>query len=146
MDVLLSLARGLPDVDSTLPLKIMRRLLAAPNGYLLVLYSGAAGREKRARELASLSDAARAADTGMVAFHQGLVQLLAELSSGLAHEVEMHVQAIVPLHEACAHICDVFCPYAIRASFFVLLLEGFTVTALKVQALVQVCPACPDPH
>jgi hypothetical protein len=43
----------------------------------------------------------------------------------------------VPLHEACAHICDVFCPYAIRASFFVLLLEAYTVTALKVKALVQ---------
>ena len=40
MDVLLSLARGLPDVDSALPLLIMRRLLAAPNGYLLVLFDG----------------------------------------------------------------------------------------------------------
>ena len=50
---------------------------------------------------------------------------------------QMYVQSIVPLHEACAHICDAFCPYAIRASFFVLLLEGYTVTALKVQALVQ---------
>merc|ERR1711965_240513 len=101
----------------------MRRLLAAPNGYLLVLYTGVAGRERRARELASLSEAARYCDTGMGAFHHGLVQLLAELCSGLANEVEMYVQSIVPLHQACAHICDAFCPYAIRASFFVLLLE-----------------------
>jgi hypothetical protein len=90
VDLLLCLARALPDVDSKLPLKIMRRLLAAPDGYLLVLYSGSIGREKRARELAVLSDAAR--DAGMVAFHHGLVQLLAELCSGLANEVEMYVQ------------------------------------------------------
>ena len=137
MDTLLSLARSLPDVDSQLPLKIMRKLLAAPNGYLLVLYEGTTGRENRARELASASGAQLQSDTGMVAFHHALVQLLAELSSGLANEVEMYVQSIVPLHEACAHICDAFCPYAIRASFFVLLLEGYTVTALKVQSLVQ---------
>ena len=137
MDVLLSLARGLPDVASTVPLKIMRKLLDAPNGYLLVLYAGTTGREKRARELASVGDVEKAADTGMVAFHHALVQLLAELCSGLANEVEMYVQTIVPLHETCAHICDAFCPYAIRASFFVLLLEGYTVTALKVQSLVQ---------
>ena len=74
MDVLLSLARGLPDVDSTLPLKIMRKLLAPANGYLLVLYSGNAGRERRARELASLSEAQRYADTGMVAFHHAVSQ------------------------------------------------------------------------
>ena len=48
--------RGLPDVDSGVPLKIMRKLLAPANGYLLVLYSGTAGRERRARELASLSE------------------------------------------------------------------------------------------
>ena len=137
IDVLLSLARGLSGADCTIPLKIMRRLLAQENGYLLVLYSGAAGRERRARELASLSEAQRYADTGMISFHHALVQLLAELCSGLANEVEMHVQSIVPLHEACAHVCDPFCPYAIRASFFMLLMEGFTVTALKVQALVQ---------
>ena len=137
VDVLLCLARGQPDVDSALPLKIMRRLLGAPNGYLLVLYSGTAGRERRARELASLSQAAQLSDTGMVAFHHGLVQLLAELCSGLANEVEMHVQSVLPLHEVCAHICDAFCPYAIRASFFVVLMEGYTVTALKVQSLVQ---------
>ena len=75
--------------------------------------------------------------TGLVAFHHGLVQLLAELSAGLANEVEMLVQSIVPLHEVCAHICDAFCPYAIRASFLVLLMESYTVTALKVQSLVQ---------
>ena len=137
MDVLLALARGISDVGSTLPAKIMCRLLAAPSGYLLVLYSGTAGREKRARELAGLSEAQRYGDTGMVAFHHGLVQLLAELSSGLANEVEMYVQSIVPLHEACAHLCDSFCPYAIRASFFVLLMEGYTITALKVSSLAH---------
>ena len=137
MDVLLSLARGLPNLNSTLPLNIIHRLLEAPNGYLLVLYSGAAGREKRARELASLSEAQRLSDTGMVAFHHGLVQLLAELCAGLANEVEMHVQSAVPLHEVCSHICDAFCPYAIRASFFYLLMEAYTVTALKVGSLIH---------
>ena len=138
VDVLLSLARGLPDADSTAALKIMRKLLGVtPQGYLLVLYAGAQGRERRARELASLTEAQQREETSTVAFHHALVQLLAELSAGLANEVEMLVQSIVPLHEVCAHVCDAFCPYAIRASFFVLLLEAYTVTALKVQSLVQ---------
>ena len=38
----------------------------------------------------------------------------------------------MPLHEVCAHACDVFCPYPIRASFLDLLLEAYTVTSLKV--------------
>ena len=77
------------------------------------------------------------ADTGIIAFHHALVQLLAELCSGLANEVEMYVQSVVPLHEACAHICDGLCPYAIRASFFALLMEAYTVTSLKVQGLAH---------
>ena len=137
IDVLLSLARGLPDADSKSALNILNKILAPADGYLIVLYSGPAGRERRARELATLDDSTMAAGTGMVAFHHGVVQLLAELSSGLSNEVEMLVQSIVPLHEVCAHICDAFCPYAIRASFFFFLVESYTVTALKVQSLVQ---------
>ena len=59
MDVLLTLSRGLADVGSDVPLRLTRKLLAAPNGYLLVLFSGAAGRERRARELAGMSEASR---------------------------------------------------------------------------------------
>ena len=44
IDFLLSLARGLPDADTSAALKIVHKLLAPANGYLLVLYSGASGR------------------------------------------------------------------------------------------------------
>lgn len=60
------------------------------------------------------------------------MQLLAELCAGLANEVEMYVQNVVPLHEACAHICDSLCPYAVRASFLALLMEAYTVTRCAV--------------
>ena len=55
----------------------------------------------------------------------------------LVNEVELTIQTVVPLHEACAHICDIVCPYTIRASFFCLLKEVYTVTRLKVVALSQ---------
>ena len=50
LDVLLTLIRGLPSSDSTLPLTILRKLMAKPD-YLIVLFSGASGRERRARSL-----------------------------------------------------------------------------------------------
>lgn len=87
LEVLLSLARGLPDGDTSGALRIMRKLLAPSSGHLLVLYAGAQGRERRARELASLASATQQEDTSMVAFHHVLVQLLSELSAGLANEV-----------------------------------------------------------
>ena len=59
MDVLLTLSRGLADVGSSVPIMLTRKLLAAPGGYLLVLFSGAAGRDRRAQELAGMSEAAR---------------------------------------------------------------------------------------
>jgi len=135
LDVLLELTRGLDRGNSTVPLSILRLFLAKPN-YLLILFPGKAGRERRARQLATKSGVhGTIPPTSMVAFHHALVQLLAQLSFGFHNEVEMLIQSIMPLDELCEHICDHFCPHAVRASFLVLLKETYTITQLKVAAL-----------
>ena len=115
-----------------MPLNILRLFLARPN-YLLILFMGKPGRERRARQLATTKG--QVPQTSMVAFHHALVQLLAQLAFGFHNEVEMLIQSIMPLDELCEHICDHFCPHAVRASFLVLLKETYTITQLKVAAL-----------
>ena len=140
-----------------MPLRIVRLFLARPS-YLLVLFPGKAGRERRARLLATTGGAVP--QTSMLAYHHALVQLLAQLASGFHNEVEMLIQSVMPLDELCEHILDSFCPHQARASFFVrrfspmtispgyhplqvrasflaLLKEAYTITQLKVAALAR---------
>lgn len=96
IDVLLTLTRGLANLSHSVPLAILRKLLAKPS-YLLVLFPGAAGREKRARHLAAAPGPI--ADHSIIGYHHAVVQLLAELANGFHVETEMLVQSIVPLPE-----------------------------------------------
>ena len=50
----------------------------------------------------------------------------------------MLVQSAIPIKEVCAHLCDTLCPHQIRASFFTLLREVYTVTALKVRLALSI--------
>ena len=60
---------------SAIHLLILRKFLARPD-YLLILFPGAAGREKRARYLSQTNG--EIGENSFVAFHHALVKLLVE--------------------------------------------------------------------
>lgn len=137
VDLLTTVVRGLPTLVAGLPVRILRKILLQSKE-TLVLFQGDELRAARKGLPVAGPDGSHKPDhkpDRRLAYHHALLQLLADLASGLDGEIEMLIQSVYPLHEVCAHACDSRFSYEVRASVLHVLKEVYAATHLKVAAM-----------